>query len=125
VTAELHLEEVLQPAKPGGKPLTRRGHLEQLAKAKGAVRSPKLTLPPLDHDGEALRGLFAELSALRGSGGMGGVDPIRPQDVLAWGELAGRRLDPWEWAAIRQIDDAFRAEIARQADERSQKGPKT
>lgn len=97
---------------------TRREHLEQLVKS-GGQRSAKLNLPQLSPEGQELRGLFAELSAGRGSSGMGGAEPIRPTDVLAWSELTGQRVERWQWQAVRQIDEAFRDELARQAEQRS------
>lgn len=50
---------------------------------------------------------------------MGGLEPLRPADVLAWSELTGCRVERWQWDAIRQIDDAFRDELSRQAEQRS------
>lgn len=51
---------------------------------------------------------FLELHGERQSSGYG-PQPISSPQILAWCQLTGRELQPWEARAIRKLDMAWRA----------------
>ncbi|API58100.1 hypothetical protein BSL82_01300 [Tardibacter chloracetimidivorans] len=65
--------------------------------------------PALPDGLEALWEDFAELSASRGSTGMGPMR-ITYLDIDAYMRVTRRRFDPWELEAIRRADHAFLAD---------------
>lgn len=85
---------------PDGKTL--REHLFAVWKATRR-RPPELDLPPLPAAGVAVWEWFKALDAARGSNGWG-PNPISWADLVAWQQLAGVQLTPWEAETLRALD---------------------
>ena len=83
---------------------TRRKHLEAVAAATGET-PPDLIPLPIPLGCGAVWSVFLELNARRGNNGMG-VSPIALADIVAWQELMGLRLTPWEIETILHLDAA-------------------
>jgi hypothetical protein len=71
-------------------------------------------VPPLPAGGELLWQTFIDMHGAR-QAGLGGPLPITWADILAWGQVHGVQLSPWEAGVIKQIDQAALA--AMQPDE--------
>lgn len=65
--------------------------------------------PTLPGCGEHVWQWFAELSAQRGSGGMGGIEPLGWSSIKAWSELTGVIVRPEEVRMLLAMDAAFRS----------------
>jgi hypothetical protein len=59
--------------------------------------------PPFPEGSEYLYRWFCEASAGRGSNGWG-PNCLTATEIAAWAGLAGHRLTPWEFIAIRALD---------------------
>lgn len=59
--------------------------------------------------------VFVKLHGERGAG-MSAPNPIGSASVIAWQQLHGVRLTPWELSAIEQLDAAFMQHAAEQAN---------
>ena len=89
---------------------TLRDHLQAAATATGRPDEQlSARVPP---DGSALWAAFVDLSAARPVG-MGGAGAVPPSEVLAWQQLQGLRLSPWEIDTLGAMD---RASLAIAAD---------
>lgn len=58
---------------------------------------------------------FSELNTARHGTGFG-VNPISWAELSAWSALTGRTLRPWEVRALRAVDGAYMAEMARRSN---------
>ena len=81
---------------------TLRDHL-QAAVASGAATDPLLlhTAPP---EGAALWDAFVALNGARPVGMAPG--PVPPSEIVAWQQLMGLRLTPWEVETLMAMDRA-------------------
>ena len=62
-----------------------------------------MEVPPLPNGCEHLWQSFLQLNASRGSNGMGPA-AIGPADLLAWQQLQGIALTPWEVGTLFALD---------------------
>lgn len=83
---------------------TLRQHLEQIGKAGPVIEPP-------DH-AEHVWHWFWELSASRGGNGFAAM-PVPHVEIEAWARLVGAEPDEWEIRALRAMDAAFLAELAK------------
>jgi hypothetical protein len=83
---------------------TLRHHLAQVGKAGPDAEPPEA--------GEHVWAWFWELSAASGSNGFAPM-PVTHLEIEAWARLVGAELDEWEVRAIRAMDMAFLAELAK------------
>lgn len=90
----------LAAAQPDGSTL--RQHL-QAAAAAGAPPDPRLNSRPPEA-AAALYDLFVALNAARPVGM--GPNAIPPSEMLAWQQLHGVRLSPWEAETLLAMDRA-------------------
>lgn len=84
---------------PGG--LTQRDHLQAYARSSGKV-PPELIVPPIPGGLHAIWDFFLQLHHMRG-GGMG-PSAIKASDLLAFQQLHGVELNPWELDCIHALD---------------------
>lgn len=90
----------LQQPQRDGHPL--RAHL-QAAADSGATPDPRLAQRP-PRAAATLWGVFCQLSNSRPSGMAAAAIP--PSEVLAWQQLHGVRLTPWELDTLALMDQA-------------------
>ncbi len=64
---------------------------------------------------------YEELSMARGAGGMGGVDSIRWNEILAWAQLTCRYIKPYEAWALAYIDTVYRSELMKAESKRAKR----
>ena len=86
------------------KGVTMRRHLEQVGKAGPNAEPPGAA--------EHVWAWFWELSAARGSNGFAPM-PVTHLEIEAWARMVGAELAEWEVRAIRAMDVAFLAELAK------------
>jgi hypothetical protein len=81
-------------------------HLKAAERASGKTPEFLLKAPALPKGCEELWRIFSELHACRGSTGFGPMR-ITYVDLDAYQRVTGKRLQPWELAAIRKADAAY------------------
>jgi len=81
--------------------LTQRDHLQAYAKASGEI-PPELIVPPLPGGLHAIWEMFLQLHHMRGAGM--GPSAINAPDLLAYQQLNGIELNPWELDCIYALD---------------------
>lgn len=86
-----------------------RSNLEKAEEQTGKELIPQ-TDPP--ECAEYLLGWFWDISKGRGQG-FSGQPPLSSQEIKAWAELSGIKLEPFEFAAIRDMDRAFIETVAK------------
>lgn len=79
--------------------------------------------PDFPHGFEYLWQWYTELSAGRGSGGMGPA-PISYEGIEAWSRLTKRDVTPWEVDTIKMIDGLFLQHVASDQREKRKKRQK-
>lgn len=84
--------------------VSRRDHLEQVAKATG--KDVGLLGPALPDVAMHLWHLFLDLHRGRDYGA-NGPNPLSYQLILAWSELTGIRLSPWEVDVVKVLDSLW------------------
>lgn len=93
-------EFALRRKQPDGQTL--RTHLRAVWQSTG--RKPtELEVPPLPRAARSVWSLFCELDSTRGGNGFG-VDSIDEERLVAWQQLHGVRLNPWEIEQIQMLD---------------------
>ncbi len=85
--------------------MTLREHLTSVYQQTG-VLPPELDEPEIPTSLAYLWQWFQELSFSRSSHGYG-HNPLSYGDMDAWARLTGRRLDPWEVQALKDVDVVF------------------
>lgn len=75
-----------------------------MANATGSA-PPELIPLPIPPGGSAIWSVFLDLNSRRGNNGMG-PSPIALADVVAWQQLMGVDLTPWEVETILHLDAA-------------------
>lgn len=82
-----------------------REHLRQVERQTGRVPLPLIS-PEFPLEIQYLWSLFLELSGTRSQGHSGPL-PISYQEILAWRELTGNEISPWEIEVIKRIDKIY------------------
>ena len=90
-------------------------HLEQAAKTKGisvaelkAQHGVKVgDEPQLPLSMVHIWHAWQDIAQGRGCSGFG-VEPISAMEIESWSRQTGTKLDPWEFDAVRKIDNVFR-----------------
>ena len=94
-----------------------------LAAQRAGEDVPGLEAPELPPSCAWLWSAFLQLNATRGSNGMG-PSAIGPADLLAWQQLRGLELTPWEVDTLFALDNAaMRASADAQQAADAPKGP--
>jgi hypothetical protein len=98
------------PAPMNGKSYSGDAHVKRIEEHYRRIGKPMPEIVPqrkkLARDLHYVWQWYMELAVSRGAG-MTGPEPIRWQEIKAWCELTGVRLEQWELRAIRAIDRAF------------------
>jgi hypothetical protein len=90
---------------PGNDGITQREMLLE-RRARTGRHEPDLDTAPVPDGCGHVLGWFNELSAGRGNNGFG-PNAIPATEVAAWCMLTCRRLQPWEFRALRILDAAW------------------
>lgn len=98
--------------------MTERDHLLAYARTTGET-PPELQPPPLPGGCELLWTVFLQLHGARG-GGMGPA-PISMSDLLAYQQLHGIELNPWELDVLHQLDQVALSAAAEQQKNETRK----
>lgn len=86
-------------------------HVAAVARATG---QPMPKPPEMPEAAQMVWRAFDDLDAQRGGNGFGD-NPITYRDMLAWQQMTGWALDPWEVEAVRAVDDAYLAHRAKES----------
>lgn len=86
---------------------TKRKHLRQVEKTKGETPKELLDEPEVPEAVKHIWQWWWELHHERGSTGMGSPAPITSEKLVAWSQLTGEALTPWEVRAIKSLDHTF------------------
>ena len=81
--------------------LTQRDHLQAYARSSGEI-PPELILPPVPEGMTFIWEVFLQLHNMRAAGM--GPSPISVSDLLAYQQLHGIELNPWELDCIHALD---------------------
>lgn len=92
-----------------------REHLEAIERGAPGRIVPELHPDPLPPCLEGLWDVFLALSSARAPAGMGGVAPLSYRDLVAFQDVTGIRLTPWEASALREADLAAMAALTKKA----------
>ena len=93
---------------------TERDHLEAYQKATG--KTPEaLHVPPVPPGTEEIWAAFGALSGARAPAFGGASSPIVLSEIVAWQQLHGVELVPWEVDTILAIDRAAMAVLSEKA----------
>jgi hypothetical protein len=96
-----------------------RDKLESVWRQMGggeADRPAELEEPEVPDGAEYLMGWFFDLARSRGNNGFS-ASPISYAEMAAWAQLTHTEPQPWEVAAIREMDAAFLDEIGKLKDD--------
>jgi hypothetical protein len=90
---------------PGKDGWTMRAKYEDLERRSGKPRA-ELDVGPFPEGTEHIVSYFGDIAMGRGSNGFG-PSYLTASEVLAWSQLTGTRLSPWEFRSIRALDRAW------------------
>lgn len=108
-----HAEAQFALSKPTPDGLTQRDHLQAHARSTGEIPA-ELMLPEIPRGCVGLWNTFIELHNSRANTGMGPTG-ISFSDLLAWQQLTGVTLSPWELETILRIDQVAVASLSQKA----------
>lgn len=91
--------------------LTQRDHLQAYARFSGEI-PPELILPPIPGGLNVIWEIFLHLHHMRGAGM--GPSPISACDLLAYQQLHGIDMNPWELECIHALDQVAIKAAAKQ-----------
>jgi hypothetical protein len=105
-----YARHVFRLSKPGEDGVSLREKLEHIEETTG-IRDESLNLPPFPSAVQHLWEWFQELQTARTGNGMG-MNPITFSEIHAWMQLTARLVHPWEVRALKELDQAYLAEVS-------------